>query len=276
MVETVCRINVKLKDVTFDKKLNAIVFSNISKSGNKSVDLIGNLVTLLAKVANSKGSPTEERKRKAGFKLDARKFSVAALEDHIQINYDFSGCAPDLINSVKEIVCDVLNLHFTGMNKSIKQLNEVDQPATDSYQASGFSKIQDAYEAIKILDEIASHQEVKGFDIQVEGHKDSHQIEILSPPEKPDFKPDVQETSFLEYEISDVHKKGPSIEIIPKSGKGKKNILVNAEQYSGLEKSEGFSIDTYVLYDFLVKQVSEKQYELISFSPSSVQMEIAH
>jgi len=276
MVETVCRINVKLKDVTFDKKLNAIVFSNISKSGNKSVDLIGNLVTLLAKVANSKGSPIEERKRKAGFKLDARKFSVAALEDHIQINYDFSGCAPDLINSVKDIVCDVLNLHFAGMNESIKQLNEVDQPATDSYQASGFSKIQDAYEAIKILDEIASHQEVEGFDIEVEGHKNSHKIEILSPPEKPDFKPDVQEISFLEYEISDVHKRGPSIEIIPKSGKGKKSLLVNAKQYSELEKSEGFSIDAYVLFDFNVKQVSEKQYELISFSLSSVQMEIEH
>ena len=162
------------------------------------------------------------------------------------------------------------------MTKSIKQLNEVDQPTTDSYQASGFSNIQDAYEAIKLLDEIASHQEVESFDIEVEGHKDSHKIEILSPPEKPDFQPDAQEISFLEYEISDVHKKGPSIEVIPKSGKGKKSVLVNAEQYSELEKSEGFSIDAYVLYDFLVKQVSEKQYELISFSPSSVQMEIAH
>ncbi len=79
MVETVCRINVKLKDVTFDKKLNAIVFSIISRSGNKSVDLIGNLVTLLAKVANSKGSPIEERKKKVGFKLDARKTALTEL-----------------------------------------------------------------------------------------------------------------------------------------------------------------------------------------------------
>ena len=276
MVETVCRINIKLKDVAFDKKLNAIVFSNISRSGNKSVDLIGHLVILLAKVANGKGSPIEERKKKVGFKLDARKFSVAALEDHIQINYDFSDSAPDLINSVTEIVCDVLDMHFTGMAKSIKQLNEVDQPTTDSYQASGFSNIQNAYEAIKLLDEIASHQEVKGFDIQVEGYKSSHQIEILSPPEKPDFKPDAQEISFLNYEISDVHKKGLSIEIIPKSGKGKKSVLVDAEQYTELEKSKGFSIDTYVLYDFLVKQMSEKKFELISFSLSGVQMEITH
>lgn len=276
MVETVCRINIKLKDVAFDKKLNAIVFSNISRSGNKSVDLIGHLVILLAKVANGKGSPIEERKKNVGFKLDARKFSVAALEDHIQINYDFSDSAPDLINSVTEIVCDVLDMHFTGMAKSIKQLNEVDQPTTDSYQASGFSNPQDAYEAIKLLDEIASHQEVKGFDIQVEGHKSPHQIEILSPPEKPDFKPDAQEISFVNYEISDVHKKGLSIEIIPKSGKGKKSVLVDAEQYTELEKSKGFSIDTYVLYDFLVKQISEKKYELISFSLSGVQMEITH
>lgn len=276
MVETVCRIDVELKDVTFDKKQNAIVFSNISKSGNKSVDRIGSLVNLLTKVANSKGSPIEERKKKAGFKLDARKFSVAAHEGHIKINYDFSGSSPDLIQSVKEIVCDALNINFKGIAKSIKQLNEVDQPVSDSYQASGFSNIQYTYEAIKTLFEISEHLGVKEFDIQVEGSKEPHKIGILSPPEKPDFHPDAQEISFLEYEISDVHKKGPSIEIIPKSGKGKKNILVNAEQYSDLEKSEGFSIDAYVLYDFLVKQVSEKQYELISFSSSSVQMEIAH
>ncbi|AWY01135.1 hypothetical protein A8139_14985 [Marinomonas primoryensis] len=276
MIETVCKTNIKLKDVTFDKKLNAIVFSNISKSGNKSVDLIGNLVTLLAKVSNGKGSRIEERKKKAGFKLDARKFSVAALTDHIQINYDFSGSSPDLIQPVKEIVCDVLTLHFNGITKSVKQLNEVDQPVSDSYQASGFSKIQDAFEAIKTLYEIAEHQGVKEFDIQVEGSEEPHQIKILSPPEKPDFRPDVQEISFLEYEISDVHKKGPSIEIVPRSGKGKKFFLVNAEQYAALEEGKGFSIDIYVLYDFTVKQLSEKQYELISFSRSSVQMDIEH
>ncbi|MEL0638508.1 hypothetical protein V6259_17290 [Marinomonas sp. TI.3.20] len=276
MTQTVCRINVKLKDVTFDKKLNAIVFSNISKSGNKSVDLIGNLVTLLAKVANGKGSPIEGRKKDAGFKLDARKFSVAALEGHIQINYDFSGSSSDLIHSVKEIVCDVLNLHFKGMTESIKQLNEVDQPASDSYEVSGFPKVQDAFEAIKILDEIADHQGVKGFDIQVEGYEEPHQIEILSPPEKPDFRPDAKEISLLEYEISDVHKKGPTIEVVPKTGKGKKSLLVNAEQYSALEKGKGFSIDAYVLRDFQVRQLSEKQYELISFSLSSAQVEIEH
>lgn len=279
MIKNVCRINVKLKDVTFDKKLNAIVFSNISKSGNKSVDLIGNLVTILAilaKVANGKGSPIEGRKKKVGFQFDARKFSVAALEEHIQINYDFSGCSPDLLNSVNEIVCDVLNLHFKGMTESIKQLNEVDQPASDSYQASGFSKVQDAFEAIKILHEIADHQEVKEFDIQVEGHEEPHQIGILSSPEKPGFKSDAKEISFLEYEISDVHKKGPSIEILPKSGKGKKDVVVSAEQYSALEKSKGFSIDTYVLYDFVVKQLAEKKFELIHFSFSSVQIEITH
>ncbi|WP_191603172.1 hypothetical protein [Marinomonas algicola] len=276
MIKNVCRINVKLKDVTFDKKLNAIVFSNISKSGNKSVDLIGNLVTILAKVANGKGSPIEGRKKDAGFKLDARKFSVAALEEHIQINYDFSDSSPDLLNSVNEIVCDVLNLHFKGMTKSIEQLNEVDQPASESYEASGFSKVQDAFEAIKILHEIACNQRVKEFGIQVEGHEEPHQIEILSPPEKPDFKLDAKEISFLNYEISDVHKKGPSIEIIPKSGKGKKEVLVSAEQYSALEKSKGFSIDTYVLYDFVVKPLAEKKFELIHFSFSSTQMEITH
>ncbi|CUB06975.1 hypothetical protein [Marinomonas fungiae] len=276
MVEAVCRINVKLKDVTFDKKRNAIVFSNIIKSGNKSVDLIGRLARLLAKAANGKGSPVEDRKKKAGFKLDARKFSVAALEDHIQINYDFSGSSPDLIQPVKEIVYDVLTLHFNGITKSIKQLNEVDQPASDSYQASGFSNIQDVFEIIKILYEIAEYQGVKEFDVQVEGRGEHHKIGILSPPEKPDFKPDDEEISFLEYEVSDTHKKLPSIEVVPKSGKGKKVVLVNAEQYSELERGQAFSIDTYVPYDFTVKQISEKQYELISFSLSSVQMEIEH
>lgn len=276
MIETVYRIDIKLKDVTFDKTRNAIVFSNIGKSGNKTVDLIGNLTDLLAKVANGKGSPIEARKKNAGFKLEARKFSVAALDDHIQVNYDFLESAPDLIHSVKEIVCDVLNLHFTGMTKSIEQLNELDQPASASYQASGFTKSHDAYEAIKILYEIAEHQGVKDFDVHVEGHEESHQIEILSPPEKPDFKPDAQAVSFLEYEVSDTHKKSPSVEIVPKSGKGKKAVLVSAEQYSALERSKAFSIDTYVLFDFTVKQVSEKQYELISFSHSHVQMEIEH
>ncbi|GAA0228657.1 hypothetical protein [Marinomonas primoryensis] len=274
MVETVYEINVGLKGISIDKKRNAIVFKNINNSGNSSVDLIGRLTTLLAKIANSKNSPVEARKKKAGFKLDATKFSVAALEDHTQVNYDFSDSEPDLIHSLKDIVCEVLDLHLAGISKSIKQLNEVDQPASASYSVSGFSNINDAYEAVKILNEIAKNEDATEFDIKVEGNKNPHNINILGEPEKPEFSPETEERFFLEFEISDAHKKEPSIEIAPKSGKGKKKIIVNAEQYSALHNSNGFSIDSYELYDFKVKQLKANLYELISFTPSSCQMEL--
>ena len=274
MVEPVCRINIKLADVEFDKAKNAIVFRNIAVRGS-TVALIGGLMELLTKVANGKGSAIESRKKKAGFQLEASKFEVAAHADYIQIYYDFSESSLDLINSAKEIVCDVLNFHFSGLTESIKQLSNEDQPALDCYKASGFTNAHEAYIAIKKLYEIAKLQKVNGFEVQIEGHKSHHQIEIISSPEKPIFSPpDGKEITLIEYEIKDAHKEDLSVEIAPRQGKGKKTIFLSAEQYSLLHDSQGYSIEAFVLYDFIVKHLKEKEYELVSATFSGSQVEI--
>lgn len=273
MIEPVCRINIKLADVEFDKAKNAIVFRNIAVRGS-TVALIGGLMELLTKVANGKGSAIESRKKKAGFQLEASKFEVAAHADYIQIYYDFSENSLDLINSAKDIVCDVLNFHFSGLTESIKQLSNEDQPALDSYKASSFTNAHDAYVAIKKLYEIAKLQKVSDFEVQIEGHRSPHQIEIISSPEKPVFSPEGKEITLIEYEIKDAHKEDLSVEIAPRQGKGKKTIFLSAEQYSLLHDSQGYSIEAFVLYDFTVKHLKEKEYELVSATFSGSQVEI--
>jgi len=274
MRQSVYEIGIGLSGIKFDKGSDSILITDLNQDGNASIKLLGRLFKTCARVANSKSSNSKADKP-AGFKFSAKKFSVNASPNSIQINYDFGNDASDLLHSKVEVITKILDAQFEGIEAAALELNTKDQPVKKSYEAAGFSDVKDVYEIMKIFNDLIVREGVEEIPIKLAGTDHVRKINIQATPDKPEFEPEDNEIFLEGFEIVDVLKKEHCINVVPQSGKGKKKVLLSSEQYTMLFESNGFSLNSYELYDFVIKQIKPALYKLISVKKSLAQLGMA-
>lgn len=271
MRKCVYEIGIGLRGIRFDKESNAILITEFAQSGNASIKSLAALFKTSTKVANSKGH-SDKAINTSPFKLKANNFSVYALPNSIQVLYDFGEIESDLFGPRMDSLRRILDSQYAGIEKTACELNTKDQSVNKSYKASGFSDINDAYDMSKIFNDLIVREEVDEVPIKFPGTDLIRKINIQVTPDKPDFEPDEEEAYWEQYEIVEVHKRERCISVTQKTGKGKKKIMLDAEQYIALFNCNGFSLNDYELYNFTVKQIKPALYKLVDVKNSGIQM----
>lgn len=271
MRKCVYEIGIGLRGIRFDEESNAILITEFAQSGNASIKSLAALFKTSTKVANSKGN-SDKANNTSPFKLKANNFSVYALPNSIQVHYDFGEIESDLLGSRMDSLRGILDSQYAGIEITANELNTKDQSVNKSYKASGFSDINDAYDMSKIFNDLIVREEVDELPIKFPGTDLTRNIKIQVTPDKPDFEPDEKEVYWEHYEIVDVHKRERCISVTQETGKVKRKIMLDAEQYTALFNSNGFSLNDYELYNFTVKQIKPALYKLIDVKSSDSQM----
>lgn len=270
MRKCVYEIGIGLSGITFDEESNAILITEFAQSGNASIKSLAALFKTSTKIANSKGN-SDKGNSTLSFKLKAKNFSVYALPSSIQVLYDFGEITSDLLGSRMDSLTGILDSQFAGIEKTAFELNTKDQSVNKSYKASGFSDYNDAYDISKVFNGLIVREGVNEVPIKFPGTDLIRKINIQVTPDKPEFEPQDEEAHWEQYEIVEVHKKERCISVTPKTGKGKKKIMLDAEQYTTLFNRNGFSLNDYELYNFTVKQVKPTLYKLVEVASSGIQ-----
>lgn len=270
MRESVFEIGIGLRGIAVDEETNAIHITEFAQSGNPSLKALAKLFKISSKVANAKGS-SDKAERKKGFKLKAKKFSAYALPNSIQVLYDFEDDIPDLLDSRMDVLRDVLDRQFAGIETSVFELNTKKQSVNRSYEASGFSNPKDAYEMMRVFDDLIVREGLDEVPIKFPGLDKTRKINFQATPGRPEFEPDDRDLYWERYEIIGGLNKDRSILVVSESGKGEKKIVLTAEQFAFF-CDKCFSFKAYELYNFTVKQIKPKLFKLLDAKSASAQI----
>lgn len=265
MRKIVCELSLKRSDIELDVTSQALVFTQLSRSGNNTLKDISKLISVIVRLANSRGEQNLAKKEAKGFKLKASKFALGITADRFDVMYDFdTDNHQDLFDKEISIVCAAISSQFQTITSCFNLMVEDPDKA---YQSAGKNNSASLYEAAKIIDRLSGREEII---IAVTGEEREVKLLPKSSPPKPSVKHSEELVSFVGYEINVVDKKNRNIVIDPIKGKGKRTISLNQEQYSELMAQFGFALDKDdVFFNFNCHVQQSKIFQLISYSQYS-------